>query len=150
MAGLHFEDWEVDEELETPGRTISEADVMLFAGLTGDYNRVHTDEAFASKSLFGKRIAHGLLGLAIGFGLFMRMGYITDMLKGAYLGLHQDFTAPIFLGDSITGKVRVASKKETKRGDAGIITFVLSLFNQKGEEVQRGEHTLLFSKREIT
>ena len=147
MAGLFFDDWEIGEELETPGRTITEADVVMFACLSGDYNRVHVDEAFARKTRFGKRIAHGLLGLSIGFGLFQRLGYATNLTDGAYLGAKQDFVAPIFLGDSISGKVTVVSKKETKHGNAGIIVFGLILYNQDGQEVQRGEHTMLLPKR---
>ena len=147
MAGLFFEDWEIDEELETPGRTITEADVVMFACLSGDFNRVHVDEAFARQTRFGKRIAHGLLGLSIGFGLFQRLGYAANLKEGAYLGVKQNFAAPIFLGDSIYGKVKVVSKKETKQGNAGIIVFSLILYNQDEREVQQGEHTMLLSKK---
>lgn len=149
MAGQLYEDWEVGEEITTPGRTVSEADVFQFAGLTGDYNRLHTDEEFArSKSVFGKRVAHGLLGLSLGMGLFQRLGYMVNLHKGAYLGLRADFPAPIFLGDTITTKVKVLSKRETKRADRGIVVFGLSVTNQKGEEVCKGEHTLLIERRE--
>ncbi len=147
MAGFYFEDWQVGEEVETAGRTISEADVFLFAGLTGDYNRLHTDEEFARKSVFGRRIAHGLLGLSIGMGLFQRLGYMVNLQKGGYLGLRTDFVAPIFLGDSLIAKVKVISKKETKKGDRGIVVFGLSVLNQNGEEVTKGEHTIMVEKR---
>jgi acyl dehydratase len=151
VAGPFYEDWEEGEEIETPGRTVSEADVFLFAGLTGDYNRLHTDEEFArSKSVFGKRVVHGLLGLSLGMGLFQRLGYMVNLHKGAYLGLRADFTAPIFLGDTITARVKVLSKRETKRADRGIVVFALSIVNQRGEEVCKGEHTLLIERRENT
>jgi len=149
MAGPFWDDWEEEEELETPGRTVSEADVFLFAGLTGDYNRMHTDEEFAkSKGIFGTRVAHGLLGLSLGMGLFQRLGYMVNLHKGAYLGLRADFTAPLFLGDSISAKVKVISKRETKRPDRGIVVFGLSVVNQRGEEVCKGEHTMLIERRE--
>ncbi|MFQ5827141.1 MAG: MaoC/PaaZ C-terminal domain-containing protein [Dehalococcoidia bacterium] len=70
----------MEEEVETPGRTVSEADVFLFAGLRGDYNRVHTDGEFAqSRSIFGRRVAHGLLGLSLGMGLFQRLGHMVNL-----------------------------------------------------------------------
>lgn len=150
MAGTHFEDWEVGEELSTPGRTISEADVFLFAGLTGDYNRAHTDEEFARRNIFGKRVAHGLLGLSMGMGLFQRLGFMVNQEKGAYLSVSADFVAPILLGDTIEGKVKVKSKRETKKGDRGIVVFALSVLNQRGEEVQRTEHVLMMGKRSAT
>ena len=74
MAGLYFEEFSVGQKVTTVGRTISEADIFNFAGLTGDFNQIHTDAAFASKTQFGQRIAHGLLGLSIATGLIMRTG----------------------------------------------------------------------------
>ncbi len=147
MESLYFEDYKIGDEFVSPSRTVTEADVMLFAGLTGDYNPLHTDAEFAKTTMFKARVAHGLLGLSIGFGLFQRMGLMTTTAL-AYLGLSSwEFKAPIMLGDTIRSKTKVIAKKETKKADRGIVSFDMSIVNQRGEQVQRGEHTLLIAKK---
>src|SRR5437016_13069402 len=94
-----FEDIEVGEEYESPGRTVTEADIVIFAGLSGDYNVLHTDAEFMKSSIFGERIAHGLLGLAIQAGLFTRAAQPYATL--AFVGLRWKFKGPIKIGDTI-------------------------------------------------
>src|SRR2546425_7980840 len=89
----YFDEIEVGEEFESPGRTVTETDIVLFAGLSGDYNVLHTDAEFMKKSIFGERIAHGLLGLAIQSGLFYRTGRVFATL--AFVGLKWKFKGPI-------------------------------------------------------
>ena len=147
MESLYFEDFNLGDEFTSPTRTVTEADIILFAGLTGDFNLMHTDEEFARKSIFGTRIAHGLLGLSLGMGLLQRLG-IAASTGIAYLGLPKwEFTAPIKIGDTIMSKSKVIAKRETKKKDRGLITLSMSVLNQRGEEVQRGEHLLMIARK---
>jgi len=140
-----FDDIAVGEEYESPGRTVTESDIVLFAGLSGDYNVVHTDAEFMKKSVFGERIAHGLLGLAIQAGLFTRATSAYATL--AFLGLRWKFKAPIKIGDTIRLRARVLTKKETSQGDRGVITLERTVLNQRDEVVQEGETDLLVERR---
>jgi acyl dehydratase len=107
----YFEEIQVGEEYESPGRTVTETDIVLFAGLSGDYNILHTDAEFMKQSIFGERIAHGLLGLAIQAGLFTRATQPYATL--AFVGLRWRFKNPIKIGDTIRVLARVLAKKET-------------------------------------
>ena len=98
--GLYFEQFEQGQVVTSPGRTITEADVVAFAGLSGDYNQLHTDDEFARETPYGRRIAHGLLGLAAASGLAARAGFIEGTTQ-AFIGLTYKFTAPVFIGDTI-------------------------------------------------
>jgi acyl dehydratase len=140
-----FDDIAVGEEYESPGRTVTEADIVLFAGLSGDYNVVHTDAEFMKKSAFGERIAHGLLGLAIQAGLFTRATPAYATL--AFLGLRWKFKAPIKIGDTIRLRARVLTKKETSEGDRGVVTLERTVLNQRDEVVQEGETDLMVERR---
>ena len=141
----YFEDIEVGEEYESPGRTVTETDIVLFAGLSGDYNVLHTDAEFMKKSIFGERIAHGLLGLAIQSGLFYRAGPAYATL--AFLGLRWKFKAPIKIGDTIRVRARVAAKRETSKPDRGIVVLERRVLNQRDEVVQEGETELMVERR---
>jgi acyl dehydratase len=143
---LHFEDFEVGTETVTDSRTVTEADVVAFAGLSGDYNPLHVDAEFARTSPFGERIAHGLLGLAIASGLVSRTGAIEGTTL-AFLATEWRFTAPIKLGDTITVRSRVADKRETSKPDRGVVTFAVQVVNQRSEVVQEGTQTLLMKRR---
>jgi len=143
---LHFEDFEVGAETVTDSRTVTEADVVAFAGLSGDYNPLHVDAEFARSTPFGERIAHGLLGLAIASGLVSRTGAIEGTAL-AFLGTEWRFTAPIKLGDTITVRSRVAEKRETSKADRGVVIFAVEVVNQHGEVVQEGTQTLLMRRR---
>lgn len=140
-----FEDIEVGEEYESPGRTVTETDIVLFAGLSGDYNVLHTDAEFMKGSIFGERIAHGLLGLAIQAGLFTRATQAYATL--AFVGLRWKFKAPIKIGDTIRLRARVTTKKETSGPGRGLITVERTVLNQRGEIVQEGETDLLVERR---
>ena len=101
QRGMWFEEFEVGQRIITPGRTITESDIVSFAGLSGDYNQIHTDAEFSSKTPFGKRVAHGLLVLSIASGLAMR----TGVLEGTVLAFREinnwKFSLPVFIGDTI-------------------------------------------------
>ena len=140
-----FEDIEVGEEYESPGRTVTEADIVLFAGLSGDYNVLDTDAEFMKSSIFGERIAHGLLGLAIQAGLFSRAAPPYATL--AFAGLRWKFKGPIKIGDTIKVRAKVIGKKETSKPDRGIVTLERQVINQRGEVVQEGETDLMVARR---
>jgi acyl dehydratase len=146
MMKTFYEDYAVGDEFLTPARTITEADVMLFAGLSGDYNRLHTDAEYAKGLLFGERIAHGLLGLAIVSGLGYRSEIDPDGAL-AFLGLNWKFSRPIKFGDTIHAVFRIAALRETSRPDRGIVVEAIEVFNQRGEVVQAGEWTFLIKRR---
>jgi acyl dehydratase len=147
MADLrrYYEDIAPGEEYESPGRTVTEADIVLFAGLSGDYNVLHTDAEFMKTSIFGERIAHGLLGLAIQSGLFSRAtrAYATV----AFAGLRWKFKGPIKIGDTVRLRARVSAKQDGDKPDRGLITVQRTLLNQRDEVVQEGETDLLVEKR---
>ncbi|HEX2437277.1 MAG TPA: MaoC/PaaZ C-terminal domain-containing protein [Methylomirabilota bacterium] len=140
-----FEEIEVGEEYESPGRTVTEADIVIFAGLSGDYNILHTDAEHMKSSIFGERIAHGLLGLAIQSGLFTRTG-----IPYATLGvgtLRWKFKGPIKIGDTIRLRARVSAKKESDTPDRGVVTVDRQVLNQRDEVVQEGETELVVERR---
>ncbi|MFO7168142.1 MAG: MaoC/PaaZ C-terminal domain-containing protein [Chloroflexota bacterium] len=141
-----YEDYAVGDEFLTPARTVTEADVVAFAGLTGDYNRLHTDAEYMRGSIFGERIAHGLLGLSIANGLKYRTDMDSDGVI-AFLGLTWQFVGPIKIGDTIHALLRVASMRETSKPDRGIVVYGVKVLNQRGETVQEGEFTMLLKRR---
>jgi acyl dehydratase len=141
----YFEEIEVGEEYESPGRTVTETDIVLFAGLSGDYNVLHTDAELMKRSVFGERIAHGLLGLAIQAGLLSRATQPYATL--AFVGLRWKFKGPIKIGDTIRVRARVRAKRETSKPDRGLITLERSVLNQRDEVVQEGETDLMVERR---
>jgi acyl dehydratase len=148
VLGLWFEDFKPGEEHLSPGRTITEADLVNFAGLTGDYSQVHTDEEFCRKTEFGARIAHGLLGLGIVQGLTSRVN-LTQGTGVASLGWDKwRFIRPIKIGDTLRARWRATGKRESRSNPGmGIITDFVELVNQRGEVVQSGEHITMVRKR---
>lgn len=140
-----FDDITAGEEFESPGRTVTETDIVLFAGLSGDYNVLHTDAEFMKQSIFGERIAHGLLGLAIQAGLFTRA--TQPFATMAFVGLRWKFKGPIKIGDTIRVRAKVLAKKETSKPDRGLVTLERKVLNQRGEVVQEGETDLMVERR---
>jgi acyl dehydratase len=147
MADLRrfFDEIQVGEESVSPGRTVTEADIVLFAGLSGDYNILHTDAEFMKSSIFGERIAHGLLGLAIQSGLFTRAGIPYATLGSGTL--RWKFKGPIKIGDTIRVRGKVTAKKETDKPDRGVVTVERQVLNQRDEVVQEGETELVVERR---
>lgn len=145
--GFYFEEFEEGVELVTPARTITETDIQLFAGLTGDYNQLHTDAEFCKDTVFGQRVAHGLLGLSIASGLGSRLGFIEGTAV-AFRELTWKFVGPIVIGDTIHLELNVAHKKAMPRLGMGMVTFDVSLVNQKDETVQKGQWKALIQSQE--
>lgn len=140
--GRYFEEFEIGDALETRARTITESDVVQFAGLSGDYNQLHTDAVYAKETMFGERIAHGLLGLSIVSGLSSRLGFAEGTVE-AFVSLEWKFRAPIKLGDTIRARLEVERKKEMARLGGGFVVFDVVVLNQDDQTVQKGSWTLL-------
>ncbi len=143
MAGLYFEEFTVGQSVTTTGRTISEDAIFSFAGLTGDYNQIHTDAAFASKTQFGQRIAHGLLGMSISVGLIMQ----TGLLEGTVLAFREiedwRFVKPFFIGDTVHAVLTIAETKALPRIGGGSLIASVEARNQNDETCQKGTLNLL-------
>jgi acyl dehydratase len=146
-GGLHFEEFEVGQSITSAGRTVTEADVVAFAGLSGDWTAIHTDAEYARKAPFGQRVAHGLLGLSIASGLAARLGF----LEGTVLAFRElgewKFSLPIYLGDTVRLRATVAELKPMARLGGGLVTFKVELLNQKDDVVQRGTWSVLVKSR---
>ncbi|MCB0272621.1 MAG: MaoC family dehydratase N-terminal domain-containing protein [Bdellovibrionales bacterium] len=141
---LYFEEIELGSEQTTLSRTITEADIVNFACLSGDFNPLHMDQTFAEKGMFGKRIAHGLLGLSIAAGLQ------TDELDyhiQAFMNLAWSFKRPIFIGDTIYVKSKVIEKKEGRAEGTGIVLLERKVYNQNEKVTQEGTFQLLVATK---
>lgn len=145
--GLFFEELEVGAQFKTKSRTVTEADIVNFAGVSGDFNELHLSAAFAEQTQFGKRIAHGLLGLAISSGLTQQLDLYNDTLV-AFLGLTWKFTGPIYIGDTVHVVQTIKEKRPTKKPGRGVVTFAVQVVNQRGEAVQEGERTLMIRMKQ--
>lgn len=141
----YFEEIDAGEQYESPGRTVTETDIVLFAGLSGDYNILHTDAEFMRTSIFGERIAHGLLGLAIQSGLLTRAAQPWATLGLATLRWR--FKAPVKIGDTIRLRARVLAKRETADPACGLVTLQRTVLNQRDEVVQEGETEMMVERR---
>lgn len=140
---LFFDEFEVGKTWLTPRRTITEADIVMFAGLTGDFNPVHTDEEFAKRTPFGTRILHGPAVFAIATGLEFRLG-IKEGTAIAFLGMTWDLKAPVKIGDTIHVFQRVDALRPTKNPARGIVNFWVEVRNQRDEVCQQGEWKVMF------
>lgn len=143
-----YADLHVGMSFRSPGRTITDADVVGFAGLTGDFSELHTSDVYAKASQFGRRVAHGMLGLAFAHGLMWpRTGELRQTAI-AFLGIDGwKFVAPIFIGDTIFVNYRIAELRDSKsRPTQAIATFDVEIVNQDGAIVQQGRKALLVSK----
>jgi acyl dehydratase len=146
MEPLFFENFEVNAEYLTAARTVTETDVVAFAGLSGDFNPLHTDEEFAKQGMFGARIAHGMLMASITSGLVNQTG-ILHRTAVALLGFSCMFKAPVKFGDTISVRLRVIEKREGQSPDGGVVRLAAFVTNQRRELVLDGEFLLLMKKR---
>jgi 3-hydroxybutyryl-CoA dehydratase len=146
MPGMYFEDFAEGVEVVSPGRTVTETDVVMFAALSGDYNQLHTDAEFAKETVFGERIAHGLLGLSLAAGLAWRIGFLEGTVE-AFTALEWKFRAPIKLGDTIHVEAKVSRTKKMAKLGGGIVIFDMVVKNQRDETVQKGQWTLVVKSK---
>jgi len=147
QRGMWFEEFEVGQQIITPGRTITESDVVSFAGLSGDYNQIHTNVEFAGKTPFGQRVAHGLLGLSIASGLAMRTGF----LEGTVIAFREinnwKFTNPVFFGDTIHAELNIIETKPIPRVGGGSLIIEIVVKNQHDDVTMKGTWTALVSSK---
>ena len=145
--GMYFEEFEIGQQVLSPGRTITEADIVTFAGLSGDFNGIHTDSVYASGTNFGGRVAHGLLGLSVASGLLVR----TGVLEGTVIAFREikewKFSQPIYIGDTIHVLLEVAEKKALPRLGGGSLLLSLNIQNQENVSVMRGQWSVLVLSR---
>ena len=148
MQGKYLDELTVGEAYITPSRTLTETDVVMFAAMSGDYNELHTSETYMKGSQFGKRLVHGLLGLSISHGLIFRLG-ILDGTAIALLGVDTwQFKGPLFFGDTIRVKVKIAEVRPSKsKPDRGILKLYMEIINQDDTVVQSGYKTLMMKRR---
>jgi acyl dehydratase len=144
ITSLYFDDFHVGQRFTTKARTVTEADVVNFAALTWDHNQLHTDAEYAATTMYGKRVAHGLLGVAIHAGLAFPL---TEQSILAFLELRWQFKLPLYIGDTIHVEQVVSEMREDKQKDRGILTFEKEVINQRNEVVQTGTTTVLLAKR---
>ena len=145
-TALGFGDLVVGDEWESPRRTVTEADVVQFAGLSGDYNQIHTDHQAAADGPFGRPVAHGLLGLALVSGLGSHAPRVETV---AFLAiLEWKFREPIFFGDTVHLISRVEAVEPRARGRRAVVTWHRRLVNQHGKTVQEGRTQTLVKARE--
>jgi acyl dehydratase len=144
--GYYFQDFALGQMLASPGRTVTEADIVAFAALSGDWNAIHTDAVYAASTPYGQRIAHGLLGLAIASGLAVRAGFIEGTVR-AFIGLEWKFKGPVFAGDTITLGAEVTRLRAMPSMGGGMVTLKVRVTNQRGETVQEGDWTMLMAGR---
>ena len=146
QLGWYFEDFEIGAKYESPRRTVTEADIVTFAGLSSDYNPLHTDDIFAQKTEYKGRIAHGMLLLSLMTGLIVRLN-ILDGTTMAFQSVEWRFMRAVRPGDSIFARAVIADKKGINREDSGLVVFKVSLFNTDKKPVGRGKLTLLMAKK---
>ena len=145
---LYYEDINVGDEHISTGRTVTETDVISFAGLSGDFNNMHIDEEFAKKTVFGTRVAHGLCVLSIASGLWFTMPRLTTV---AFMGLEDwRFSGAVKFEDTIRITRKLVEKKEHKRPNMGFLIFEVNVKNQKDEIVQKGKWVILVQRKEAS
>jgi acyl dehydratase len=140
--GRYFEEFNVGDKMTSQGRTITEADIVTFAGLSGDYNPIHTDAEFAQAGMFGERIAHGLLILSIASGLAWQLGFMAGTAD-AFLSLDCKFAGPTKIGDTLKVSAEVAQKRDMPGSGGGMVVFNVEVTNQRAEVVQKGKWSVL-------
>ncbi len=145
--GLTFDQFEMGAKYTSQSRTVTEADVVAFAGLSGDFNPLHTDAEFCKKTPFGERIAHGMLVVSMATG----MSNWTGLFEGTTMALMEQvirYKKPVLFGDTIHLELEVIKKKETSKPDRGVITIATRINNQRDEVVVDGQWTLLMKRSE--
>jgi 3-hydroxybutyryl-CoA dehydratase len=144
--GYYFEEIEIDKTMVTRGRTVTEADIVQFAALTGDYNPMHTNAEYMKAHPMGQRVAHGMLTLSYAVGQLYQLGFMERTVL-AFRGFEMKFSLPVFIGDTTHVRLTVKEKKEMKRLGGGIISAEIKIVNQDGKTVQSGMMELLIASK---
>ncbi|GAA1863607.1 MaoC/PaaZ C-terminal domain-containing protein [Pseudonocardia alni subsp. carboxydivorans] len=146
-TSLYYEDLEVGMVLTSLGRTVTETDLVQFCMLSGDWNPIHSDEEFSRASHFGRRVVHGVFGIALLTGLMDRAGWFATSAI-AMLGLEDwRFPRPIFVGDTLHCRLEITELRPTSKGDRAVVGRLFELVDHHGEVVQRGRMPMLVRRR---
>jgi len=146
--GRFYEEFEIGQRFETPRRTVIEADIGSFAGLTADFNPLHMDELFAAQSDFKGRISHGPMIVGMAFGLASRAN-VMDGTVLALLEIGWKFIKPVRPGDTISAVFTVLDKRETRAPDRGVVTLQIDVLIQHGEIAQTGTAKALIRRKDV-
>lgn len=146
-TSLYYEDLEVGMVLTSPARTVTETDLVTFCMLSGDWNPIHSDEEFSRASHFGRRVVHGVFGIALLTGLMDRAGWFATSAI-AMLGLQEwQFPRPMFVGDTLHCRLEITELRLTSTGDRAVVGRRFVLVNQDDETVQDGRMPMLVRLR---
>lgn len=136
--GKFIEEFEIGEKAVSPGRTITETDVVMFSWVSGDTNQAHTDAEFSKNTPFGQRLAHGALGISVITGMSHRIGQL-DGTGIAFLGIDEwRFHAPVFIGETVHLRTTVLEARVSSKPDRGVLKRRMELVKQDGTIVQSG------------
>lgn len=147
-TGLYFDEFSPGDQVTSMGRTITEADVVNFAALSGDWNLIHTNAEYSQGHMFGQRVAHGLLILSVASGLAVRLGFLEETILAFRSVDNWRFQRPVFIGDTVRVRLTVDDVKSMPRLGGGLITFKVDVLNQEDKVVQRGSWEMLVKARE--
>ena len=147
-SGLFFEEFEAGQTIVSPARTITEADVVSFAALSGDWNAIHTDAVYAAEHAFGQRVAHGLLIMSIASGLAMRLGFLEETALAFREIGDWKFSLPVYIGDTVRLQATVTETKAMPRLGGGLVSLKVEVVNQDDKVVQRGTWSVLVKGRD--
>lgn len=146
-ATLYFEDVVEGSVFMSPGRTVTEADIVAFAGVSGDFNPIHLDAESAASNRYGQRVAHGLLGLSMATGLLDRIGVFGRSMVAMLQIDSWKFVAPIFIGETVRLELTILSTRLTKSGTTGIVVRQLRLLGRDDSVLQEGKITVMIACR---
>lgn len=145
--GMYFEEFQAGQKITSAGRTITEADIVAFAGLSGDFTTIHTDAEYSKNTPAGQRIAHGLLVLSVASGLAAQ----TGVLEGTVIVFREisewKFVQPVFIGDTIHVEMDVTETKALPRVGGGTVAIELKVKNQHDQAVMKGTWTVLMASK---
>ena len=144
--GLYFEEFTIGTRLRTAGRTITEADIVAFAGLSGDYNQIHTNAVYAAADTFGKLLAHSLLVQPVAT-LLHRHSSVFQRMSLAFRELDCKFSLPVYIGDTVHVEIDIVEVKALPRLKGGNVTMKYAVVNQDGATAQRGNWVMLVKSR---
>jgi 3-hydroxybutyryl-CoA dehydratase len=144
--GLYFDDFEEGASLMSRARTITEADIVNFAALTGDFNPMHVDAEYAKNSFMGQRVAHGMLVMSYAVGQAYQLGILDGTIL-AFRSLEVKFSQPVLIGDTIRVELKVTEKKEAARLGGGTVDLEFRILNQENKAVQKGTMTMLMASK---
>lgn len=138
IRGKYFEEFEIGQQYITTSRTVTESDIVAFAGISGDYNQIHTDVEYSKAGPFGRRIAHGLLVISIASGLIA----LSGLIEGTVIAFREitswKFSKPIFIGDTVRVRTEITNTKAMRRLGGGVVDLELSVLNQSDDVVMKG------------